>query len=322
VSAVAPTTVAAATMGAAIVSVALKLDGLATPSEIFLWLAIAGLAGLAAASARRAAAVRSGRWVREAPAAPTLIAAPCVVSSRLAIGGAEVAAGALLLAIAAAWVAVLPAAGTRRASSGSTFLLAVAAFATSATLSTLAIRWPAAALAGVALVPLAAGLGLYGTALRRFDPAELVRGRGDHWIAGGGAAIGTLALALAARGSDRLSVLAPIAPPLRVIAWGAWAMAILWLLALVFAEARWRRPWLDLRRWASVFPLGMYATACFVLGRVESARPLTLFASVWIWVAVCAWLAAATASASQLGARTRAAPAATRRAPTRAPRSR
>jgi hypothetical protein len=46
----------------------------------------------------------------------------------------------------------------------------------------------------------------------------------------------------------------------------------------------------------------MYAAASFVLGRVESATPLTLFASGWIWVAVCAWLAATAATIRRFAA--------------------
>ena len=47
----------------------------------------------------------------------------------------------------------------------------------------------------------------------------------------------------------------------------------------------------DLRRWSTVFPVGMYAACSFVVGAVASVPAITDFARVWVWVAVAVWLA-------------------------------
>jgi hypothetical protein len=286
-------------MGTGIVSIGLRLDGVAVPSEAFMWLAIAtlGATALAAASLARPGSLHS---IRAAPAAPTLVAAPCVVGSRLALAGADLAAAAILGGAIVAALALLPMAAARRVRSGSGFLPAVAAFAVSASSSLLGRHASSAGVAGLGLALLALGAVLYVGALARFDPAELGEGRGDHWIAGGALAIATLASALAASAAARIAALSSLAPALRVLAWAAWALAISWLVVLVVAEVRRPRRWIDRRRWASVFPLGMYATATFVLARAESAKALETLASIWIWVAIGAWIAAAIASARLL----------------------
>jgi hypothetical protein len=66
---------------------------------------------------------------------------------------------------------------------------------------------------------------------------------------------------------------------------------MLWLPLLLLAEAL--RPWLrdDVRRWSTVFPVGMYAACSFVVGIAAHAGAITTFARVWVWVALIVWVA-------------------------------
>ncbi|MGH2966372.1 MAG: hypothetical protein ACRDMH_13480 [Solirubrobacterales bacterium] len=61
---------------------------------------------------------------------------------------------------------------------------------------------------------------------------------------------------------------------------------MLWLPVPVLAEALYPRPRYDVRRWSTVFPVGMYAACSFVVGAAASAPAITSFARVWVWVAV------------------------------------
>ena len=45
-----------------------------------------------------------------------------------------------------------------------------------------------------------------------------------------------------------------------------------------------------MRRWATVFPLGMYAACSFTVGRVTGLTGITSFGQVWTWVAFAATL--------------------------------
>ena len=76
---------------------------------------------------------------------------------------------------------------------------------------------------------------------------------------------------------------------LQDVALGLWALTMLWLPVLVVAEITHRRLGYDVRRWSTVFPVGMYAACSFVLGAAAHAGGITSFASVWVWVAVAVW---------------------------------
>ena len=45
----------------------------------------------------------------------------------------------------------------------------------------------------------------------------------------------------------------------------------------------------EVRRWSTVFPLGMYAASSFVVGAVAHAGAITTFARVWVWIALASW---------------------------------
>jgi len=100
----------------------------------------------------------------------------------------------------------------------------------------------------------------------------------DDWIAMGALAIATLAAAELAQ---------------RDAAVGLWAAATAWLPVLLVLELRRGTRGYELRRWATVFPLGMYAVATYEAGAVDRLTPLGEVAGVAFWVAVCAWALAA-----------------------------
>jgi tellurite resistance protein TehA-like permease len=47
-----------------------------------------------------------------------------------------------------------------------------------------------------------------------------------------------------------------------------WSLALIWVPVLLGCEAARPRLKYDLRRWAMVFPLGMYAACCFTVGQM------------------------------------------------------
>jgi hypothetical protein len=44
------------------------------------------------------------------------------------------------------------------------------------------------------------------------------------------------------------------------------------------------------RRWSTVFPVGMYAACSFIVGAAAHAPGITDFARVWVWAGVAVWL--------------------------------
>jgi tellurite resistance protein TehA-like permease len=64
-----------------------------------------------------------------------------------------------------------------------------------------------------------------------------------------------------------------------------------WLPVLVAAEVIRPRLGYDVRRWATVFPLGMYAACSFVVATAVHDGGLRRFAQAWTWVAAAGWLA-------------------------------
>ncbi len=64
-----------------------------------------------------------------------------------------------------------------------------------------------------------------------------------------------------------------------------WCLAMAWLLPLVASEVLRPRLTYDVRRWATVFPLGMYAACSFTAGQVAGISGIADFGHVWTWVA-------------------------------------
>ncbi len=122
-----------------------------------------------------------------------------------------------------------------------------------------------------ALTPFLLGLGFYVFVISRFDFRQLAVGRGDHWIRGGALAISTLAagrITLAAKAPHQLG---GVAGTLKVVSLVLWGLTIAWLPVLLAAELLTPRLRYDVRRWSTVFPLGMYA-ACSLRRRRPGHR--------------------------------------------------
>jgi tellurite resistance protein TehA-like permease len=276
-------------MGTGIVSVALLLDGMRTLSRILLVLAAGAWLVLLTVAGSRLAFAR-GRFLAEArsPGGLTAVAASTVLGTRvLELGWTGGAIGLLALA-AIVWLGCFATVARRlpARANGEWFMLTVATEGVAVLAAAVGSREHAGWLSVLGLAFAVAGVAAYPLVLARFDRSEFMYGRGDHWVAGGSLAISALAFAELANSGQAL---AGVTGALRVIAFVVWLAAIAWLPVLLVAEA-WRpRPRYTARRWATVFPLGMYAACSFAVATLSHAPVLADFARVWVWVAVAAW---------------------------------
>jgi hypothetical protein len=280
-------------MGTGIVSTALTLDGEETLSRILLviaaimWVTLVVLLPLRARR-DRAAFLADCRT----PAALTAVAGTDVLGTRLVLLGWTWAGIALLVIAAVIWALLLgpvlrnlktPTVGVSLVLTVSTESLAVLAAALAAPEHA---KW----LLVLALILFVLGLCFYVFVISRFDLRQLAVGRGDHWIAGGALAISTLAVAKITAGAKTLAILGNGGGALKDISVGLWVVTMLWLPVLVLAEILYPRFGYDVRRWSTVFPVGMYAACSFVVGTIAAAPGITDFAQVWVWVSVAVWL--------------------------------
>jgi tellurite resistance protein TehA-like permease len=280
-------------MGTGIVSVALLLNGTVTLSRILLAVTIASWATLAAIIVRRLAFDPSS-VVRDArsPGALTSVAATAVLGTRLLSGGLHAIPLALLIVACAMWLTLFAVIlrARRLPRTGSAFMLTVSTESLAALAALLSGAKRAPWLTVMALVICALGVALYPLVAGRFDLRELSVGKGDHWVAGGALAISALAsseIGLAADRSLGLHWLIPVSHTMSTVFWVA---AIAWLPILIAAELLSPRPHFDVRRWATVFPVGMYAACSFEVGRIHGLHALRTFASVWAWAGLAVWL--------------------------------
>jgi hypothetical protein len=286
-------------MGTGVVSVALQLDRHDGASDALL---VATAVMAAALTALRAATlvVDPRRLVREArePASLTAVAATCVLGIRLTGAGWGWAGGALLVCAAAAWAPLLWTVlrHWRTPARGAGFLVAVSTEALAVLCAAVASTAHAGWLAVAAVPVIACGLGLYGFAATSFDIGELVRGRGDQWVAGGALAIAALAAGADAAAARSTHTAVALREPVGALAVVLWALAMAWLPALVLAELGRPRRRFDARRWSTVFPLGMYAAMSYVVGAEDGRAWMVAFARAWTLVAAAVWLAVAGAT--------------------------
>lgn len=252
-----------------------------------MWTAVAGWATLAVvAAAHPARAVAAARR----PASLTAVAGTSVVGACLLAQGWR-SAGWVALALAAAlWAGLVPTVlrHWRRPATGGSFLLVVATESLAVLASELVRRSGPAWAAWAAVSLLLAGVAAYAFVLEGFDARALVRGRGDQWVAGGAPAISALACL-------QLVAAAPVlAPVLRLLGAALWAVAAMWLPVLMAGELLRPRLTYDVRRWATVFPVGMYAAMCLAAATAEGwawARPLgrsLAWAALALWAVVAA----------------------------------
>jgi tellurite resistance protein TehA-like permease len=279
----------AVVMGSGILCVDLYSVGQPAVAAILLWFAAGTWLFLAAVLALRVRH-QPGRFAREArsPAALTWVAGTGVLGTAFAVHGCYPVAAALLGLAAASWALLLtpvlrhwktPAAGV-------SFLLTVATQGLAVLGATLAARNGTAWLLITAAVALILGLASYIVTLARFALRQLLTGRGDQWVAGGALAISALACARIFQADDAQGWLTRLHGFLAVATLVLWCLAMLWLGPLIAAEALSPRLSYDVARWATVFPLGMYAACSFALGRVTGITGFSVFARVWTWLAV------------------------------------
>lgn len=310
-----PPAAGAEVMGTGIVSIALSLDGHETLSRILL--AIAGLmwatlAGLVTLRARRdprgfLADIRT-------PAALTSVAGTAVLGTRLTLLGWTVAGIAALLIAAILWALLLTPVLShwKTPTVGSSLVLTVSTESLAVLAATLATAEHADWLLVTALAPFALGLCFYVFVISRFDMRQLGRGHGDHWITGGALAISTLAAGKITAGARALPILGHGSGALEDLTVGLWILTMLWLPLLLLAETlRPRLPY-DVRRWSTVFPVGMYAACSFIVAAVSGAPAIRDFARVWVWVALAVWLAVLMAMLRRAPGLLRPAPPGTR----------
>ncbi|MFD3544662.1 hypothetical protein ACFWUW_03420 [Streptomyces sp. NPDC058655] len=285
-----PPAAGAAVMAAGILSVGLHLVGREALSLAALAIAAALWLVLGADFAARLFRDR-GRFRAEAdtPAALTAVAATTVVGTRISQLGWQGAAAVLLALAAALWpgLTVNVLRHWRRRMPGVAFLVCVATQGLAVLAAALATALPCTWLARAALAAFCLGLLLYVPALARFDLGEVAGGAGDHWVAGG-------ALSISALAGSKLTA-SPVwagaaHTALRTVTLLALTLSLLWYAVLLAAEVRHPRPHYDIRRWATVFPLGMTATACLSAAGPVGIGWLRPLGEVLLWTAVAAWL--------------------------------
>ncbi len=289
-----PAASGAVVMGTGIVSVALFLDGHETLSRILLVIAAIVWVALGVVLADRVLRDRAHfRRESHSPAALTGVAGTGVLGVRLVLLGAWDWAGITLLLIALVlWLVLLPPVLRKWAvpTIGASFLVTVSTESIALLAAVLALSERADWLLDAALVPFVLGLVFYVFVLARFDFRQLAVGRGDHWVSGGALAISTVVAGRITIAAKTLGLFVGQHGTFQDVALGLWVVTILWLPVLVAAEMLYPRLQYDVRRWSTVFPVGMYAACSFVVGKAATESGITEFARVWVWVAVVVWV--------------------------------
>jgi tellurite resistance protein TehA-like permease len=288
----------AVVMGTGIVSIALSLDGRETLSRILIppdaavWIAL----GLLLAGRALRDRERVHREARS-PAALTGVAGTAVLGTRLTLLGWNWTGIAMLAIALVFWLVLLTPVLTHWVTPtvGVSLVLTVSTESLAVLAAVLAAREHAPWLLDASLAPFLLGLGFYVGVIARFDIRQLAVGRGDHWITGGALAISTLAAGRITLAANSLGALHGVHATLKDASVVLWALTIAWLPALLAAEALRPRLRYDVRRWSTVFPVGMYAACSFIVGTAANAPAITGFARVWVWAGVAVWLITFTA---------------------------
>ena len=161
--------------------------------------------------------------------------------------------------------------------------------------ATLAFGERAGWLVYASLAPFCLGLAFYSFVLSRFQFRQISVGIGDHWVTGGALAISTVAAGRIALAAQHNGALSGALGALKTIALVLWCLTMAWLPVLVAAEILRPRPRYNVRRWSTVFPVGMYAACSLVVGPLSDTRGITDFGRVWVWIAFAVWLLVLTA---------------------------
>lgn len=280
-------------MGTGIVSVAALLDGRDGISEALMWIAAGAWVLLGLLLFARFSFQRT-RFLAEAaiPASLTGVAGTCVLGARLTVYGWNWAGIALIVIGALFLLSLLPSVlqHWRRPTVGASFLLTVATQSIAVLAATLAVSEQRKGLVVVAAVLLVVGICFYAWVLRDFDLRQIVAGRGDHWVLGGAAAISALAAGRILQAIDRTGALHDLRGVVEAVAVAIVVVELLWLPLLVGGEIVRPRLHFNALRWATVFPVGMYAASTFTVGAAAGHGWMTDFAQAWVWVAYAVWL--------------------------------
>jgi tellurite resistance protein TehA-like permease len=301
-----PPAAGAVVMATGIVSVGWHLTGYEVLSRIALVVACVAWTALAADFVVRLLRDRA-RWRAEAatPAALTAVAATTVLGTRFVALGRQTLAEALLALATALWPVLLVdvVRHWRRRMPGGVFLGCVATQGLAVLGASLAAE-STAWLAHTALVLFWLGLVLYALALPRFDLRQVVTGAGDHWIAGGALAISALAGSkLLAADSTRLYLWNDDdRGVLRGVTIALLVLDLAWFAVLLVAEVLRPRLGYDVRRWSTVFPMGMTAAAALSVSAAVDVSWLRDPGEVLLWVSVAAWLVVAAGAVRSYGA--------------------
>ncbi|MFI1706102.1 tellurite resistance/C4-dicarboxylate transporter family protein [Streptomyces griseoruber] len=303
-----PPAAGAAVLSTGMLSIGLRLAGYGFLSDAALALAGAAWVALAADFVVRLLWERR-RWLAEAgtPGGLTAVGATTVLGTGVSSLGRQSLAWTLLALSAVLWPVLMTGVVRQvvrhvmsqqaRRMPGAVFLCCVATQGLAVLGATLAkaetVSWPA----HTALVLFWLGLVLYAVMLALFDRRQVTEGAGDQWVACGALAVSALAgsrlidadHALYLWNADDRGVLRGTTVALLVLALG-------WYAVLLAAEVLRPRPRYDVRRWATVFPLGMTAVAMMSVAGAVDLPGLKGPGEVLLWVAVAAWLAVATAA--------------------------
>ncbi|GLY83226.1 membrane protein [Actinoallomurus iriomotensis] len=286
----------AVVMAGGVVSVCFSATGPSWLSWSLFAVSAAVWGGLLAIFAKRRRA-DPGRWRREAalPSSLTLVAGTAVLGSRLAGAGRPWLAYGLLAVAVMLWLLLLPAvlAHWSTPTVGTSFLTCVATQSLAVLAAPLARRtgqpWEVYAAAVLFLL----GLVLYGVVASRFDFRQVMVGAGDEWVLGGALAISTLAATTLLDASGPLGAPDGARTVLRLVticlAWEAVAAYV----PLAASELIWPRPRFDMRRWSTVFPLGMAGLVSLRMSRVFHLEVLWDLGRAVSWLALAVWLVVA-----------------------------
>ncbi|WP_037860941.1 tellurite resistance/C4-dicarboxylate transporter family protein [Streptomyces sp. NRRL S-340] len=309
-----PPAAGAAVMACGIVSIGLQLTGHEVLSLAVLAVACVAWLALAADFVLRLTRERT-RWAAEAgtPAALTGVAATAVLGTRFSNLGWQPLAEALLALAVVLWPWLLwrVVRNSRRPMPGAVFLCCVATEGLAVLGASLARAQSTAWLAHTALVFFWLGLVLYLFALSRFDLRQVFEGHGDHWVAGGALAISAVAGAklIGAQGAGRYLWNDDDHGVLHTVTLGLLVLDLAWYAVLLVAEVVRPRLRYDVRRWSTVFPLGMTATAALSVAAALHVPEFRGLGEVLVWVAVAAWLAVAAGAVAEARAELRGAAA-------------
>jgi tellurite resistance protein TehA-like permease len=277
-------------MATGIVSIGLRQVGADALSAIALVLAALAWLALAEDFSRRLLRERQ-RWTDEAHTPPALtgVAATTVLGVRISQLGWQPVAVFLLVIAALLWPLLLSSVlrHLRGHMPGAVFLICVATQGLVTLGATLALALPAGWLLWPALVLFVLGLVLYIDALFHFDLPHVRTGQGDHWVAGGALAISALACAKLTEAKEWTG---PLHSTLRITGFVLLVLAWTWYAVLAVAEIRWPRFHYNVRRWATIFPMGMTGVATSEVAKATGWSWLTGIGHTLVWIAAVAWV--------------------------------